>query len=172
MKKTFVSALLAATLFSSGVSLAIAGPMGGGFNTGFCGNAGYGYHARGNFGYQYMQKELNLTPAQVQQLEQLRKEVFQNSATNQSNYKMPMFDSMKSGNFNKQVFIEESEQNAKLRAQNRANYMEHFFSILTPVQRQKFVQLQKEKMQFALKNMENRQQMLQNRINYLKSNVQ
>lgn len=172
MKKTFISALLAATLLGSGASLALAGPMGGGFKTGFCGNANYGYHARGGFGYQYMQKELNLTPAQVQQLEQLRQEAFQNFADNQSNYKMPMYDAMASGNFNKQVFIEESEHNAKLRAQNRANYMEKFFSILTPAQRQKFIELQKERMQFALKSMENRQQMLQNRINYLKSNVQ
>lgn len=172
MKKTFISALLAATLLGSSVSFAVAGPMGGGFNGGICGgNTYYGYHARGGFGYQYMQKELNLAPNQVQQIEQLRKEAFQSFAGNQSNYKMPMYDAIKSGSFNKQVFIEESEQNAKLRAQNQADYMEKFFSILTPAQRQKFVELQKERMQFALQNMENRQQMLQNRINYLKSNV-
>ncbi len=172
MKKTFISALLAATLLGSSVSFAVAGPMGGGFNGGLCSNAYYGYHARGGFGLQYMQKELNLTPNQVQQIERLRKEVFQNFANNQSNYKMPMYDAIKSGSFNKQVFIEESEQNARLRAQNQANYMEKFFSILTPAQRQKFVELQKQRMQFALQNMENKQRILENRINYLKSNIQ
>lgn len=175
MKKTFVSALLAATLLGSSFSPSFAygfGAMGarGGFGTN-C-SLGSGYNAKGGFGYQYMQKELNLTPSQIQQIEQLRQERFQNFAKQQSNYKMPMYDAIASGNFNKKVFIEESEQNAKLRAQEKANYFQRFFDILTPQQRQKFVELQKERMQFALKNMENRQQMLQDRINYLKSNVQ
>ncbi len=173
MKKTFVSLALAATLFGASIGSAFAGGMGGGFHQGFYGNAGYaGYGMRDGFGYQYMQKELNLTPEQIQQIEKLRQETFENFTQNQSNFKMPMYDAIKSGNFNKQVFINESIENARLRAENRANYMEHFFNILTPQQRQKFVELQQKRMQFALKNMEHRQKMLEDRINYLKSNVQ
>ncbi|AHF98261.1 MAG: Spy/CpxP family protein refolding chaperone [Desulfurella sp.] len=172
MKKTFVSALLAAALFGTSVSAGFAGGFGGMSGGSFGIHRGFECNARGGFGYQYMQKELNLTPEQIKQIEQLRQEALQDFTKSQSNYKMPMYDAIASGNFNKKIFIEESEYNARLRAQNRANYMERFFSILTPDQRQKFVQLQKEKMQFALKNMENRQQMLQNKIDYLKSKVQ
>lgn len=172
MKKTFVSALLTAALLGSSISVSSAfgfGPMGGSSAQGF-GNVGC--NSKGGFGYQYMQKELNLTPSQIQQIDQLRQEMRQNFVKQQSNFRMPMYDAIASGSFNKQVFIEESERNAKLRAQNRANYLERFFNILTPQQRQKFIELQKERMQFALKNMENKQQMLQDKINYLKSKVQ
>jgi len=172
MKKTFVSLALVAALLGSGVSVgsAFAGGMGGGFQQGFHGQFRRGFHD--GFGYQYMQKELNLTPEQIQQIKKLRQETFENFTQNQSNFKMPMYDAIKSGNFDKQLFINESIENARLRAENRANYMERFFNILTPQQRQKFVELQQKRMQFALKNMEHRQKMLEDRINYLKSNVQ
>ncbi len=172
MKKTFVSLALVATLLGSGVNVgsAFADGMGGGFQQGFHGQFRRGFHD--GFWYQHMQKELNLTPEQIQQIKKLRQETFENFTQNQSNFKMPMYDAIKSGNFDKQVFINESIENARLRAENRANYMERFFNILTPQQRQKFVELQQKRMQFALKNMEHRQKMLEDRINYLKSNTQ
>ncbi len=171
MKKMLISAALAVMLIGSSVGTTFAYGMNGGGQQGFHGKIEHRYPKRG-FINRYMVKELNLTPEQIQQIKELRKEEFRNFAQNRSNFKMPMYDAIKSGNFNKQVFINESVGNAQLRAENRANYMEHFFNILTPQQRQKFVALQQRRMQFALKNMENRQKMLQERINYLKSNVQ
>ena len=56
MKKTFVSALLAATLLGSSFSTSFGGGFGamgarGGFGTN-C-SLGLGYNAKGGFGYQY-----------------------------------------------------------------------------------------------------------------------
>lgn len=174
MKKTFVSLLLAGSLLSGVAVVNNANaqpPMQGngmGYHQGGYGAKGFGY----GYGFEYMKSQLSLNPQQVEEIEQLRSQQFENFAKNTSEFKMPMFDAIKSGQFNKQIFIDESLQNARLRAQQVANYMEKFFNILTPAQRQKFVGLQKQRMEFALKNAKLRQEMIQNRMNYLESNIQ
>lgn len=60
--------------------------------------------------------------------------------------KTPLYDAVKSGSFNKRVYLYDVMHNAKLRAEINANYLENVFEVLTPVQKVKFVAILKKVM--------------------------
>ncbi|AEA34389.1 Spy/CpxP family protein refolding chaperone [Hippea maritima] len=188
MKKALVSFLLGGALLSSGafyVNTASARlPMQGSLMRPMaqggmrCANfQGGPYHSKAMMGYnvrgiKFMETQLNLTPAQVKKIEDLRYEYRSRFMTKNTRYKMPLNDALKANGFNRKVFVDESMQNAKMRIKQRAEYMDKFFSILTPQQREKFIQLRRQRMEFALKNARLQQRAIQSRIKFLESNIQ
>lgn len=94
---------------------------------------------------QKLQKDLNLSNAQMEQIRKLKKEGFEAVKNARKNLKNPMIEATKSGVFDKGVFVSAATDNAKVLAQIRAEHMEKFYNILTPEQRQKFIEIMKDK---------------------------
>lgn len=90
---------------------------------------------------QRLQKDLNLSNAQMEQIRALKKEGFEAVKSARRNLKNPMAEATKSIIFDKGVFVSVATDNAKTLAQIKAERMEKFYSILTPEQRQKFVEI-------------------------------
>ncbi|MHB8232146.1 MAG: hypothetical protein ACYDDB_04525 [bacterium] len=116
-------------------------------------------------------KKLRLTHSQLMKLRLIKKEEFKSFKKNAMNFKNPMINAMKSGNFNKRVFVSDSINNAKNRAGIKAAFLESFFKILTPQQRQKFISITKNKIKHKIKHLEFMKKIIENRIKIMKSHL-
>ncbi|MEM3245813.1 MAG: Spy/CpxP family protein refolding chaperone [Candidatus Micrarchaeaceae archaeon] len=167
MKKLISSLALAAILIGGSVGLASAQP--GQFGPQQHCNWEHFEHKGFKKNHFRLFKELNLSQSQIEQIRALRKEQWKTFAQNRNNFKNPMFEAMKSGNFDANTFVSDSVQNAQQMAQAKAQYMEKFFAILTPQQRQKFVQLMSDRIKNNIRYMEFMQKSLSSRIEHMKS---
>lgn len=90
---------------------------------------------------QRLQKALNLSNAQMENIKVLKKEGFEAIKTVRMNLKNPVIEATKSTTFDKDIFVSVAADNARTLAQIKAEHMEKFYNILTPEQRQKFIEL-------------------------------
>ncbi|WP_428124043.1 hypothetical protein, partial [Dissulfurimicrobium sp.] len=76
---------------------------------------------------QKLQKELNLSNAQVEKIRAIKKEGFEAFRNARKNLKNPMLEATKSPIFDKAVFISTAVDNTKTLAQIRAENFEKFY---------------------------------------------
>jgi Spy/CpxP family protein refolding chaperone len=168
MRKLISSIALATILIGGSVGAVSA--QAGQFGPQQYGNYGHFNNGRGfNKEHFRLYRELNLSQSQIEQIKALKKEQWKTFAQNKKNFENPMFEAMKSGNFNENTFVATSVRNAQLRAQARAQYMDKFFAVLTPQQRQKFAELMKDRIKNNIQHMEFMEKMLNSNIDHMKS---
>ncbi len=78
---------------------------------------------------------------------------------------------MKSGTFNKSIFVSNITNKAKNMAEIKANFFQKFFNVLTPKQRNEFVQMMKKRIANKIKRLKFMKKMLNKKINALKENL-
>ncbi len=133
-------------------------------------------HCKGHMGFAMfnpfmLKRKLHLTKKQISLIKAAKKEEFKSISLKNKPLKSPMFNALKSGNFNKSVFIESVTQNVKNMAETKADFLSKFFNILTPSQRTKFISLMKNRIKNKIKHLEFMKKMLNRKINIMRENL-
>jgi Spy/CpxP family protein refolding chaperone len=115
-----------------------------------------------------LKRKLRLTKKQVRQIIIAKKEKFKALMANKGNLRSPMLNALKSGTFNKSVFVSDLTNNVKSKAEIKADFISKFFNILTPVQRNRFINLIKNRIKNRIKHLEFMKKMLNEKIDMMK----
>ncbi len=118
-----------------------------------------------------LKKELGLTKNQIHQIATIKRQEFKAFEVNMGHFRNPLFSAMKSGTFNKKIFISDITGKAKNMAEIKANFFEKFFNVLTPKQRSRFVVLMKKMINNRIKRLEFMKKMLNKKIKMMKENL-
>jgi Spy/CpxP family protein refolding chaperone len=118
-----------------------------------------------------LKRKLHLTKKQVRQIIAAKKREFKAFRLNAKTFKNPMFGALKSGTFNKSVFVSDLTNKVRNIAEIKADFLSKFFNILTPVQRNRFVNLMKIRIKSRIKHLEFMKKMLNRKINMMKENL-
>ncbi len=125
----------------------------------------------GMFNIFMLKKKLHLTKNQFHQIRIIKRQEFTAFKSNMRNFRNPLLSAMKSGTFNKNVFVANITNKVKNMAEIRANFLEKFSNVLTPAQRSRFVFLMKKKIHNRIKRLEFMKKMLNKRIKMMKENL-
>ena len=115
-----------------------------------------------------LKRKLRLTKKQVRQIIIAKKEKFKALTANKGNLRNPMLNALKSGTFNKSVFVSDLTNNVKSKAEIKADFISKFFNILTPAQRNRFINLIKNRIKNRIKHLEFMKKMLNEKIDMMK----
>ncbi|RZD16041.1 MAG: hypothetical protein EVJ46_07565 [Candidatus Acididesulfobacter guangdongensis] len=125
----------------------------------------------GVFNVFMLKKQLHLNKNQVRQIILFKRQEFKSFRSNMGNFKNPLLSAIKSGTFNKSVFISNITDKVKNMVEIKANFFQKFFNVLTPQQRKKFVQMMKKRIGNKIKHLEFMKQMLNKKIKIMKENL-
>jgi Spy/CpxP family protein refolding chaperone len=125
----------------------------------------------GMFNVLMLKKKLHLNKKQVHQIMLFKRQEFKAFKSNMENFRNPLLSAMKSGMFNKSVFVANITNKIKNMAEIKANFFQKFFNVLTPKQRNKFVQMMKKRIANKIKRLEFMKKMLNKKINAMKENL-
>ncbi len=125
----------------------------------------------GMFNVFMLKKKLHLTKNQIHQVRAIKRQEFMAFKSNIGNFKNPLLTSVKSGTFNKNIFVSDITNNVKNMAEIKANFLAKFFNILTPKQRSKFVFLMKKMIKNRIKRLEFMKKTINEKIKLMKENL-
>ncbi len=125
----------------------------------------------GMFNIFKLKKELNLTKKQIKQVILIKKQEFKAFRLNMNSLRNPMLSALKSGNFDKNVFVSDIMHNVKNMAEIKANFFTKFFKVLTLKQRNRFIFIMNKKLKNRIKRLEFMKRMLNKRIKNMKKNL-
>ena len=118
-----------------------------------------------------LKKKLNLNKNQVHQIMMFKRQEFKAFRSNMGNFRNPLLSAIKSGTFNKSVFLSNIANKVKNMVEIKANFFQKFFNDLTPQQRKKFVQMMKKRIGNKIKRLEFMKKMLNKKIKTMKENL-
>ncbi|MHB1665509.1 MAG: hypothetical protein ACYCT7_09685 [bacterium] len=118
-----------------------------------------------------LKRKLHLTRVQFKQAHLIKKEEIKALRKNMMNFRNPMLNALKSGKFNKTVFISDITTNVKNIAEIKAGFISKFFKILTPQQMHIFTNMIKNKIKNKIKHLEIMKKMINNRLKMMKENL-
>ena len=118
-----------------------------------------------------LKKKLHLSNNQVHQIMLFKRQEFKAFRSNMGNFRNPLLSAMKSGTFNKSVFVSNITDKVKNIAEIKANFFQKFFKVLTPKQRKEFVQIMKKRIGNKIKRLEFMKKMLNKKIKAMKENL-
>jgi len=125
----------------------------------------------GMFNVFMLKKKLHLTKNQIHQVMAIKRQEFMAFKSNMGNFKNPLLTAVKSGMFNKNIFVSGITDNVKNMAEIKANFLAKFFNVLTLKQRSKFVFLMKKMIQNRIKRLEFMKKMINKKIKLMKENL-
>jgi Spy/CpxP family protein refolding chaperone len=125
----------------------------------------------GMFNIFMLKNKLHLTKNQLHQIKIIKRQEFTAFKSNIRNFRNPLLSAMKSGTFNKNVFVANITNKVKNMAEIKANFLTKFFNVLTPAQRSRFVFLMKKKIHNRIKRLEFMKKMLNKRIKIMNENL-
>ena len=115
-------------------------------------------------------KKLGLTNLQFKKLKLIKKKEIKAFKMN-SEHSNQIIGALKSGNFSKEVFVSDAMNNARKHIEIKASFFDNFFRILTPLQRQKFINIIKNKMMKKLEHLKLKEKMIENKIKAIRHNM-
>ena len=125
----------------------------------------------GMFNVFMLKKKLHLNQNQFHQIMLFKRQEFKAFKSNMGNFGNPLLAAMKSGTFDKSVFVSGITNKVKNMAEIKANFFQKFFSVLTPKQRNEFVQMMKNRIAYKIKRLEFMKKMLNKKIKAMKENM-
>ena len=125
----------------------------------------------GMFNVFALKKKLHLNKNQFHQIMLFKRQEFKTFRSNMGNFRNPLLEAMKSGTFNKSVFVSSITNKVKNMAEIKANFFQKFFNVLTPKQRNEFVQMMKNRIDNKIKRLEFMKKMLNKKIKAMKENM-
>ena len=125
----------------------------------------------GMFNVFALKKKLHLNKNQVHQIMMFKRQEFKAFKSNMGNFRNPLLSAIKSGTFNKNVFVSNITNKVKNMAEIKANFFQKFFNVLTPQQRNEFVQMMKKRIGNKIKRLEFMKKMLNKKIKAMKENL-
>lgn len=118
-----------------------------------------------------LKRKLHLSKNQVHLIIAAKMAEFKAFKLNRKTYKNPILGALKSGNFNKSAFIDNITNKVKNMAEIKGNFLSKFFNILTPVQRNKFINLMEFRIKNRIKHLKIIEKMLNRKINIMEENL-
>ena len=118
-----------------------------------------------------LKRKLHLTHVQFKQAHLIKREEIKALRKNMVNFRNPMLNALKSGKFNKIVFISDITTNVKNIAEIKASFISKFFKILTPQQMHIFTNKITNKIKNKIKHLEIMKKIINNRLKMMKENL-